>query len=420
VGTSKFFAVAAGMAAAIVPAMALVTAAPAGATTVTTEAELRTAYADAAETSIVLADDITLADCTVGGGDLDRDSGVALTLDGAGFTVTQTCADERVLESHTDLSLQNVTITGGNLGKGDGGGISETGALTLTGVRVTGNSAVNGGGLDTGGGDFTVTDSVIDGNQADPVSGEAGGMSIGGGITTITDSTIAGNSADFAGAFFRYGGGPDTQTVTLVRTTVSGNTATSGAPGLDSLKPLILINSTVTDNTTSATEGSGGVSATDDITLVYSTIAGNSGGEWDNVVSTTRIISFGSVVADPIGSGVNCGFRSGPASQGYNFSDDTTCGFTDPTDMQGPGNNPLLGALAANGGPTSTLLPQAGSPLLDKIPAASCQAGLAAGVTTDQRGVTRPQGTGCDIGAVEVVVEAPVPSPAVVNPRFTG
>lgn len=56
-----------------------------------------------------------------------------------------------------------------------------------------------------------------------------------------------------------------------------------------------------------------------------------------------------------------------------------------------------------------------GSALIDAIPVASCQADGAAGITTDERGVARPQGPGCDIGAVEVAVSA-----VVVQPRFTG
>jgi hypothetical protein len=55
--------------------------------------------------------------------------------------------------------------------------------------------------------------------------------------------------------------------------------------------------------------------------------------------------------------------------------------------------DPLLGPLADNGGPTWTHLPQAGSPAIDG-------GGTCTGV--DQRGVTRPQGIACDIGAVEV------------------
>jgi hypothetical protein len=54
----------------------------------------------------------------------------------------------------------------------------------------------------------------------------------------------------------------------------------------------------------------------------------------------------------------------------------------------------------------------------------ACTGSGAAAIATDQRGVTRPQGDGCDIGAVEVVATSPgVPQvpPAVVSaPAFTG
>jgi hypothetical protein len=49
--------------------------------------------------------------------------------------------------------------------------------------------------------------------------------------------------------------------------------------------------------------------------------------------------------------------------------------------------------------------------LIDAIPIADC--GAMQGISTDERGVTRPQGPGCDIGAVEVSV-------IVVTPKFTG
>jgi hypothetical protein len=61
--------------------------------------------------------------------------------------------------------------------------------------------------------------------------------------------------------------------------------------------------------------------------------------------------------------------------------------------------------------------------LIDAIPTASCQADGASGVTSDERGVTRPQGGGCDIGAVEVEVAVAGPGPAApvaAVPKFTG
>jgi len=82
--------------------------------------------------------------------------------------------------------------------------------------------------------------------------------------------------------------------------------------------------------------------------------------------------------------------------------------------------DPRLGALADNGGPTQTLLPQTGSPLIDAIVNGACQtaSGVVGPITTDQRGLVRPQVPGglCDIGAVEIQAPAPV----VITPTFTG
>jgi hypothetical protein len=60
------------------------------------------------------------------------------------------------------------------------------------------------------------------------------------------------------------------------------------------------------------------------------------------------------------------------------------------------------------------MLPGTGSPLIDWIPVDACQADGASGISTDQRGVARPQAGGCDIGAVEVIPALPV------EPSFTG
>ena len=84
-------------------------------------------------------------------------------------------------------------------------------------------------------------------------------------------------------------------------------------------------------------------------------------------------------------------------SLGYNLTDDDSCGFTEPSDLVV--NHVRLSPLQDNAGPTEThdLLP--GSPAID---AGSVDCPPPA---TDQRGVARPQGAACDIGAVEYLPE---------------
>jgi len=79
-------------------------------------------------------------------------------------------------------------------------------------------------------------------------------------------------------------------------------------------------------------------------------------------------------------------------SNGYNLEDANTCGFSATGDITD--TNPLLGPLADNGGDTLTHALLGGSPAIDN---GTC----VAGITTDQRGVTRPQGGTCDMGAYE-------------------
>jgi len=80
-------------------------------------------------------------------------------------------------------------------------------------------------------------------------------------------------------------------------------------------------------------------------------------------------------------------------SLGYNLDGDGSCGLHGPGDLSNV--DPKLGPLQDSGGPTFTeaLLP--GSPAID-AGALECPPPM-----TDQRRVSRPQGTGCDIGAFE-------------------
>jgi hypothetical protein len=350
--------------------LAVLAASPAAATTVFDEANFRLRWANISETQIDLGADITLT--CAGGGVAVRDAVLtSITVNGHGHTITQTCPNNGVLAETSGLdfmTFQNVTITGGQAPV-SGGGIGTSGpfaldasTVTLINSTVSGNSSQgDGGGIGLGAGNVTVTDSTISNNTA---TGAGGGVSTLGGIVSVTNSTISDNtSADGGGVF---GGGA------------------------------ILVYATVVHNT--------------------APLAAN--------LAVSGLQSFGSVVALALGGGPNCAV-AGSTSHGFNFSDDpnaiTSCEFNDPSDSVGAANNPQLGGLASNGGPTFTRQPLTGSPLVDVIPVAHCSDDGASTITplVDQRGVTRPQGTGCDIGAVEGSGTGPPPTTTTTTPNST-
>jgi hypothetical protein len=366
----------------LVGVTAALSAAPAGAATVTTEAELRTAFA--ADTTVDLGADITLTDCGAGdGGSLLRpDTNTdPVTLDGHGFTITQTCASNAVVQNSTaGMTVRNLTVTGGDT-DGSGGGLFSLGDLTLE-------------------------DSVLIGNKADG----AGGGAVTDGVLVVRRTSVVGNSTGKGG-----GGLQGNLEVTVIDSNVSdninGGIGTSGSE----TATLTLINTTVHHNTLA--DLGGGVFSGGDATFIYATVTDNAANSAFANVDVGTLSSFGSVVTNSAGA-VNCLVNPASVSLGYNFSDDDTCGFTAPTDHEKAGD-PKLGPLASNGGPTQSQLPLADSPLRDAIPAAVCPTDI----TTDQRGVVRPQAGFCDIGSVEVEVVTPVPVtpvPLPITPRFTG
>jgi hypothetical protein len=103
-------------------------------------------------------------------------------------------------------------------------------------------------------------------------------------------------------------------------------------------------------------------------------------------------------------------------SNGYNLEDANTCGFAATGDQQN--TDPFLGPLAESGGTLVHPL-LGGSPAIDE---GLCLPGV---TTVDQRGVTRPQGYACDIGAYEFASVAPAsvsisgPTDGVVGESYT-
>lgn len=351
----------------------------------------------------------------------------------AGVTVTNSTIDHNAANGNTSA----------------GGAINTLGGVTVTDSTVSNNTAngfvaAQGGAIDAFSG-VTVTRSTMSDNTAVSNGNSIGGaFNSGVGAATITDSTLSGNKADARpccmstiaqGGAFRAN-----RAVTVTNSTLSGNSATAGngarggaifAFGLTPPSTVTVTNSTIASNT--ATNLGGGIWTDNSLITVYSTVVSNSAptGANVNLNGTGTLTSFATVIALPQGGGANCASLAGTTSNGFNLEDDAgaSCGFATATADLAPGTAPSVGALTNNGGPTQTQLPQPASALIDAIPNASCQAGGASGIVTDQRGLPRP-GAGnpaCDIGAVEVQ-PPPVPNPptavlvapAGIAPRFTG
>jgi CSLREA domain-containing protein len=255
------------------------------------------------------------------------------------------------------------TLNGNKAARSPGGGIANYGPLTLLHDTLHGNQAAYGGALEAAyagtPGRQVVTDSSLTGNTA------LAGGAIDDGTDTlyVTASTLAGNSADLGGAIEVQGAA----FVYLRNSTLTGNSARPGAGGAVDTYAC----------------GGGVVS--------YSTIAGNTSGL--NLPCSNLTVT-GSIIAASA-PGPNCAGAAPHESAGYNLDTGVSCAFAKPTDLTAA--DPQLAPLAANGGPTPTQVPADGSPAINHggTRATGCPA-------TDQRGVSRPQGPACDIGAVEV------------------
>jgi hypothetical protein len=267
-----------------------------------------------------------------------------------------------------------------------------------------GVSAPQGGGILNWG--TLSLDRVVVRNNTEKSAGPAnfqfggGGIYNGDGATlNLTDSTVSDN-----GSLNQPGGGIYgffNSTINVTRSTISGNVGGDVAGGLRTLGDTNIVNSTISGNTSTAWHG-GALLATDGtVTISNSTIVGNNSpaGTAGGLMVTTFGAPVNVTIADNIiadNGTYNCQIEGGGAavltSLGGNVSTDGSCAAVGNDQVVGAGGA-LIDVLADNGGPTLTHALLASSPAIDTAVGA-CPA-------TDQRGVARPQGTGCDVGAYE-------------------
>src|SRR6266851_4533502 len=283
------------------------------------------------------------------------------------------------------VTLGQLAVTGGNASLG--GGIQNAGTLLLAHSTVTDSAANNGGGIyNQQGGTLTLAGTTVSQNVA---GRDGGGIANFFGTVSISQSTIAGNAA--TGRNSEGGGGiaNGDGTLTVDKSTISGNSTSSGTGGSAIFN---ILTTSVSNSTISGNTGPGhSVLNSDTLTLSYVTIASNSAG----ISNSGSVTATGTIIANN-NPGTNCFGNRFNEPFGFNLDSGTSCRLSQATDLTG--TDPLLGPLASNGGPTQTQALEAGSPAIDHggTSANGCP-------PTDQRGVTRPQGPACDIGAFEFV-----------------
>lgn len=284
--------------------------------------------------------------------------------------------------------FSNTATSGGGIRNS---GFSSSGTLNLINSTVFSNTAPRGGGIENSLGTINLTNSTISGNKSD----SGGGIFSSSGTVTLTNSTVSDNTAaDNGGGIYDHFG-----TVNLTNSTISGNSANGGG-GIVIQGTVTLINSTVSGNT--GTFGSGIWNEDGNLNLINSTILSNTGalgGIWNRtgtMTLTNTILAYNRVGA----LAKDCTNDSGGTviSSGYNLVQaPNNCVFSATGDITN--TNPLLGPLTDNGGATLTHALLNGSLIINHIPKGTNGCGTT--ITTDQRGVIRPQGSGCDIGAYE-------------------
>jgi hypothetical protein len=300
-----------------------------------------------------------------------------VTVDGDGAHRPFSVSDGTIAE------LRRFTATGGSASEGSGGGILNSGTLTVTDSVVSESVAMISGGGIANFGMMTLIGSAVSGN----ITGlDGGGVLNTGGMLTIASSTVSGNNAG------RDGGGLwNNSIMSMSSCTVSGNEATQDGGGIANVNSLMISNCTVSGN--DAAGDGGGIRNNSITTMLSCTVSRNTastGGGIGNLVGRVMAVSNslidGTCSGDPL------------LSDSHNVeSPGDTCGFDELADDVNVAVEDLkLGSLADNGGPTETHALLRGSVAVDTIPEAMCELGQ------DQRGVARPQGSACDVGSFEL------------------
>jgi hypothetical protein len=256
-------------------------------------------------------------------------------------------------------SSSKLTILNSTVSDNDAFGVFNRGELTIANSTISDSA---GNGIYNAFGVLSIFDTLISNNS---MLNRGGGIYNDSGIINIATSTFQNNYAHYGGAIYSPSG-----TVSIVNSTFYSNAANYYAGSIYNGGDLTINNSTLSD---SFAPTGGGIYNVGVLELSNSIVANTKSSYLNNpddcknqggtMTIRSSLIELNSVAPN------NCG--TGAISA-----------------------DPLLGSLQANGGATPTMALSAGSPAIDAGNDAIC-------APTDQRGVTRPQGSHCDMGAYE-------------------
>ncbi len=306
----------------------------------------------------------------------------------SGFTAIRGTTGAAI-RNYGQTTVTDSLLTGNSGGIGNGAG----GTLTVINSTLSGNID---GVVNRGGGILVVTTSIIEQNTG------AGVYNENGSTLTIVNSTISSNNS---------GGVTNFGTLSIVGSTIVGNQAPVGG-GIQNWGPLNILNSTIVNNTAPpgtpflAQEGPGIANNAGNVTLTHVTMAGNRA---DGFSAREALYVAGgqiAITASILSNAVDCSASAAILSGDYNVTLTNSCFLSSGAGAHDIVADPRFVAFGDNGGPTQTVSIGVSSPAFDRQPpgGAGCPG-------TDQRGVARPQGAGCDSGAYEVVPPAPAPAP---------
>ncbi len=287
----------------------------------------------------------------------------------------ETCTNDHELfwvSASGDLNLNHLTLRyGKNIDNLNGGVIYNGGLVHISYSVITDNIGVYGGAI-LNNGDLYISNSTISSN----IAKNDGGLTNGGAIYNgpghnidIRKSTFSDNSAAGGGAILSYGN------IDILNSTFSGNSATNfgGAIYEGTSYVVTVTNSTFSEN--AASQGAG----------LY----------LDGTLNFTNTIIANATAGDDCHNSGSIGINLN------NLVEDGGCSATYSGD-------PSIGSLGNHGGLTQTHALLSSSIAIDAGDLDSCP-------DTDQRGVERPQLSGCDIGAYEKEPTTPIYLPLILK-----